>query len=186
MKNLILIGALFFSITSQQSIAASSWANCPGFSTTAIQEVFWKSDIDGGSGPDYHLPSGQTLSNAGSVCQPGSALKTEEWERLLKTNLNPVKAVKSFTSIKSTEEFQKFLKEFGVTIVDLDKLNEAVKVYLSGKSIVSSESEASKLILNPTILVGKSHQQALIALVTSDGKTRSATFLALKNKTIEP
>lgn len=178
MKNLILANVLFFAVAPMQAIAASPWANCPGAYGNSIQEVFWKSDMDGGSGPDYHLKSGQTLTNAGSVCQTGSILKPEEWTQQLKTDLNPVKAVKSFKSVKSTEEFQKFLEDFGVKIEDEGRLTEAVKAYLAGKTITSGEPGPSESVLNPAILVGKSSQQALIALVTSDGKTRSATFMA--------
>ncbi|MNK52430.1 hypothetical protein D3C87_713640 [compost metagenome] len=166
-------------------MAASKWANCPGFYGVSVQEVFWKSDVDGGSGPDYHLKSGQTLSNAGSVCQPGSVLKPEEWVQELKTDLNPLKIVKSFKFIKSPEELQKFLREFGVIVDDQDRLNETVKAYLAGKAIANNELIPSESVSNPAILVGKSNQQALIALVTSDGKTRSATFMTLKHQASE-
>jgi hypothetical protein len=182
MKNLILACALFIAAAPLQSMAAPTWANCTGSYGTSIQEVFWKSDVAGGSGPDYHLRSGQILRNAGSVCQPGPFLKPEEWTKHLKTDLNPVRTVKSFKSIKSPEDFQKFLREFGVTVDDQDRLNEAVKAYLAGKSIVSTEPGSLESISNPAILVGKSNQQALIALVTSDGKNRSATFMALKRQ----
>lgn len=180
MKNLISIILLLTAMAPLNSIAGGQWANCPGFYGTSIQEVFWKSDVNGGSGPDYHLKSGQTLSNAGSVCQPGPVLKPEEWTTQLKTELNPVKSVKSFKSVRSTEEFQKFLNEIGVTVDDQSRLNEAVKAYLSGTPIESSEPGPKESAPNSAILVGKSGRQALIALVTSDGKTRSATFMALK------
>nr|BFD66937.1 hypothetical protein HAGR004_19590 [Bdellovibrio sp. HAGR004] len=185
MKNLILANILFFALAPLQSIAGSTWANCPGDYGTSVQEVFWKSDVDGGSGPDYHLKSGQTLSNAGSVCQPGPILKPEEWTQQLKTDLNPVKTVKSFKAVKSPEELQKFLREFGVKIDDEERLNEAVKAYLAGKQITNTEPKPSASISNPAILVGRSNQQALIALATSDGKTRSAVFLALKHESFE-
>lgn len=185
MKNLIFASALLLVTAPLQSKSAPKWANCPSFHGVSIQEVFWKSDVDGGNGPDYQLKSGQMLSNAGSVCQPGSVLKSEEWAQTLKTGLSPVKTINAFKSIKSPEEFQKFLKEFGVAVDDQERLNQAVKAYLAGKPLESSEPGPTELISNPAILVGKSNQQALIALVKSDGKYRSATLIALKQRASE-
>ncbi len=182
MKTFNFFIILFVNATSLYSVAGTSWANCPASYGNAVQEVFWKSDTEGGSGPDYHLKSGQTLINAGSVCQPGSVFKSEDWIKQLKTSLNPVKTITSFRLVKSAQELQKFLKDFEISVDDQDQLNRAVKAYLEGRPLSTHNASAPELAPNPAILVGASKQQALISLATSDGKTRSATFMQFNRK----
>lgn len=166
MKQTTLAMILLLSLASFQSLAATKLSNCPSTHGASIQEFFWKSDVNGGSGPEYSLSSGQTLSNAGSVCQPGPVLKVEGWTSELKTEINPAKSVKSFAAIKTPEELIKFLNTFGVRIEEHGQLNKAVKNYLSTP--------------NSFILVGKSGINALVVLANSDGKNRYATFMSFR------
>lgn len=48
---------LLLNATSLYAVAGASWSNCPAFYGNAVQEVFWKSDTKGGTGPNYLLRS---------------------------------------------------------------------------------------------------------------------------------
>lgn len=167
----------FLNATSLYAVDGMSWSNCPAFYGNAVQEVFWKSDTKGGTGPNYLLRSGQTFINAGSVCQPGSVFGSEDWIKQLKTSFNPTKSITSFRPVKSAEELQKFLKDLGISVDDQEQLNIAVRAYLAGKPLNTLIGSIPELAPNSAILVGASKQQALITLVKSDGKVRSAVFM---------
>ena len=138
------------------AFAASNWSNCGGGpQTEPIQDVFWKSDVDGGHGPDYNLKSGQVLSNTGALCRGGQVLKTSDWITELKKGLNPAKSVVSFKEVRTVEEFQKFLQANAIAVDDQEKLTEAVTAYLQSKPLPTESTSAMPgKASNPAIIVG--------------------------------
>lgn len=178
---LILLGVLM----SFQALAASKWNNCPGFYGESIFDVFRKSDMDGGNGPDFYLESGQKLSGVGSVCQTGAVFNEASWLAQMKSDLNPAKSVTAFRVIRSADDLHKFLTSLHVQIQDSQQLKKAVTAYLQGKKLDSvEEGTPQEVAENPFILVGSSPSQALIALTTSDGKTRAAKFMLVDRKPV--
>lgn len=167
MKAALAYLALMTSLIGSYSSAATKWTNCPMAvpQAQAIAEVFWKSDVNGGNGPTYHLPGDQTLDNAGIVCSPKKIVDLKQWESELKTEINPAKSVTSFKMIKNSDELKTFLESFGTSLKDQQSLDRAVADFLNGKS---------------TILVGSSRKQAIVLLAYSDGSSESAMFLHLK------
>ncbi len=159
----VLIGSLI----SSYSFAATKWTNCPMAvpAAQAVAEVFWKSDVNGENGPTYNLPGGQTLDNAGVVCAKKKIDDLTDWEKELKSGINPAKSVTSFKMIKNSEEFRSFLEAFGTTVNDQNSLDRAVSDFLEGKS---------------SIVVGSSSREAVILLAKSDGNGETAMFLQIK------
>lgn len=179
-----IIAVAFTLLATSGAFAASKWANCgSGPQTEPIQEVFWKSDVDGGHGPDYNLKSGQVLSNSGALCRGGEVLKTNDWIVELKKGLNPAKSVAAFKEVRTAEEFQKFLQANAIAVDDQEKLTDAVTAYLQSKPLpIESPSAMPGAASNPTILVGSSKEDAVILLASSDGKNQNATLMRIKLK----
>ncbi|MEK6772298.1 MAG: hypothetical protein AABY64_00020 [Bdellovibrionota bacterium] len=152
-----------------KSMAATKWTNClmPSSQSQAIAEVFWKSDANGGSGPTYDMPSGHTLSNAGSVCAEKKINSLSEWTSQLKSGINPAKSVTTFKLVKSASEFNSFLETVGTSVSDVDALESAVTAFLNSKS---------------SIIVGSSKNQAVILFASHEGKQEYARFLQLDKK----
>ncbi len=149
------------------SFAATTWSNCTMDATQAlaVAEVFWKSDVNGGSGLTYNLPGGQTLDNAGIICAKKKIIDLKQWEKELNSGINPVKSVTSFKMIKSSDEFKVFLENFGTSLNDQQSFDRAVTDFLDGKS---------------AIVVGSSKKQAVILLAHSNSNGETAMFLQLK------
>lgn len=169
---------------SYEASATAVWGNCGGGpQTEPIQDVFWKSDVNGSNGPEYTLKSGQHFSNAGAVCREGQALKSKDWIAELKKGINPAKSVTSFQVIQTADEFQKFLKNNAIEVEDLNRLHEVVAAYLESKPVnYESTSSMPGKAGNPTIIVGASNKEALILLASSDGKIQYATSMQIKLK----
>lgn len=171
MKMLMLTTALIITASSYAN-AATKWSNCPLLSpeAKAIQEIFWKSDVNGEEhGPSYQLGSGQELNNAGIVCADHilvSDLKT--WNSELKAGINPVKSVTSVKFVKNSQEFRNFLNRFNTEVSEPEKLDEAVTEFLNTS--------------NRVILVGSSAKQAVIALAWNDEMKQTISFLQLDIK----
>lgn len=156
-------------LMASNGMAANNWSNCMGApQTEPIQSVFWKSDVDGGGGPEYTLKSGQIFINAGSLCRAGQILKENEWIKELKSGLNPANSVSTFREVRNAEDFQKFLQENQIAVDDEKNLTEAVQAFLAGKPI------------HPMILVGASKKEVVILLASSDGKKQNATLMQMK------
>ncbi len=146
--------------------AATTWTNCPVAApqAQAVAEVFWNSDVNGGSGPTYNLPGGQTLDNAGIVCAKKKISDIKQWEAELNSGINPVKSVTSFKRIKSSGDFKVFLESFGTSVSDQQSLDRAVSDFLVGES---------------SIVVGSSQKQAVILLAHSNKNGETVMFLQL-------
>jgi len=157
--------------TSSYTHAATKWSNCPLSLPEAkpIQEIFWKSDINGEEyGPSYQLGSGQELNNAGTLCADHKISDLKMWNFEFKAGINPAKSVTSFRFVKNSQEFRDFLKSFNVEVSEPGKMDGAVAKFLSSS--------------NRTILVGSSAKQAVIALTMSDGGKQTVIFLQMDNK----
>lgn len=150
-------------------LAATTWTNCPDPApqARAVAEVFWKSDVNGGNGPTYDLPGGQTLDNAGVLCAEKKIDDLKQWEKELKSGINPAKSVSSFKMIKNSAEFRSFLESFGTSVSDQQSLDRAVSDFIGGKS---------------SIVVGSSQKQAVILLAYDSGNGQAAMFLQLKKE----
>ncbi|MGZ3772397.1 MAG: hypothetical protein ACXVCY_01605 [Pseudobdellovibrionaceae bacterium] len=170
MKMLMFTTALIITASSYAN-AATKWSNCPLSlpEAKAIQEIFWKSDVNGEEhGPSYQLSSGQELNNAGVVCADHKISDLKTWNSELKAGINPAKSVTSFKFVKNSQEFRSFLKSFNTEVSEPEKLDEAVTEFLNTS--------------NRVILVGSSAKQAVIALASNDGMKQIVTFLQLKVK----
>jgi hypothetical protein len=181
MKQTIWTIVFFCTFLSFRAVA-NPWGNCgPGPQTEAIQDVFWKSDVQGSNGPEYTLKSGQTFSNTGALCRSGQVLKSADLIAEMRKGINPAKSVSSFQEIHSADEFQKFLKDHSIEVDDSNRLNEAVTAFLESKPTnYESMSGMPGKASNPIILVGASQKEALLMMASSDGKTQFATAMQFK------
>lgn len=162
--------------------AATPWSNCPSTYANSVQEIFRKMDVNGGTGPDYQLPSGHILSNSAALCQRGAIFKADDWAKVLKTSISPAKSVTVFKTVTTPLEFQKFLNDLGIKTSGSLRVDEVIKAYLAGHPLPSESVNQTESAPNPVIMVGANKNQALIALATSDGQTRSITLMALNRQ----
>jgi|GEM_PF-2477796 len=179
MKQSVLLAALLFH--SFQSFAAG-WANCGGSpQTEPILDVFWKSDAQGGNGPDYTLKSGQTFSNIAALCREGQVLKTSDWITELKKGINPAKSISSFQEIHNADEVQNFLKNHSIEVDDFNRLNETVTAFLQSQPVnYESSSSMPGKASHPVMLVGASGEEAVLVLASSDGKDQYAAAIQFR------
>jgi len=152
---------------------AANWSNCiPSTTAEEIGQEFRKADPNGSTGPDYLLPSGQVFSNSGALCQEGKAFGSADWQKVAK-EISPTDArsIKSFKSISTVSEFEKFLTGMHIKVQDQKQLSAKVDAYL--------KSESQK----PSIIVGSSKTDAVIVLGSAEKNQRLATVMQIRMPT---
>lgn len=172
--------AIFLILSLAQMLYASKkWANClPVAQSEQILQEFWKADVDGGTGPDYTLKSGQVFSNSGNVCKSGNILSSEDWIKELKSGLSTAKSITSFQVIKESSDILALLSKKNIQVNDSSQFESAVASFLklpSNRNVADSGTSQ-----NSKIFVGESSTELIIVLTTSDGKNNAATLATVK------